>query len=102
MSTYGTRGNCACCDEPGLIIAHGWREACYSRWYRARKAGLDITAPPPRQRLRRADRLAEYNHLRGGGESPADAAARVGLRDATSVRRYESARKAAMAGQAAA
>jgi hypothetical protein len=84
-------GICACCDEPGQIIAHGWREACYYRWYRA---GKPETGPPPRTRVRMADRFDEYNHLRDGGESPADAGRRVGLQHETSIRKYEAARKA--------
>jgi hypothetical protein len=84
-------GTCACCDEPGRIIAHGWRWACYSRWYRA---GKPDTGPPPRTLLLEEERLAEYNHLRDGGANPEEAGRRVGLTGERTIRRYESLRKA--------
>lgn len=82
-------GICGCCGEPGDIVAYGWRSACYFRWYRARKAGQQVDSPPPRMRLRRADRLAEYAFLRDAGESPQEAGRRVGIRNVNTIHRYE-------------
>lgn len=82
-------GPCACCGEPGQIIAHGWREACYHRWYRA---GKPDTGPPPRKLLRQKDRLAEYVWLRTAGEVPAEAGRRVGLTHERTLQDYEALR----------
>lgn len=84
-------GVCACCGEPGKILAHGWREACYFRWYRA---GKPKAGPPPRRRMRKADRQAEYAFLRDAGEERVVAARRVGLRSNSKVHEYERAWKA--------
>jgi hypothetical protein len=82
---------CACCGQPGEIVARGWISACYFRWYRA---GRPDTGPPPRQRMRQKDRLAEYTFLREGGEDPRTAAHRVGLHSPYRIREYERKHKA--------
>ena len=84
-------GTCACCGETGKILARGWREACYFRW---RRAGQPESGPPPRTRLRMADRFAEYVFLRDGGDDPASAGRRVGLTHERRIRDYEYRRKA--------
>jgi hypothetical protein len=84
-------GTCACCDEPGRIIAHGWRWACYSRWTRA---GKPDTGPPPRTLLLTEERLAEYAHLVEAGVHQEEAGRRVGITHERTVRRYEVLRKA--------
>jgi hypothetical protein len=83
-------GTCACCDQPGRIIAFGWREACYTRW---RRAGKPDTGPPP-ARLTKAERLAEYELLVEGGENSATAGRRLGLKHERTIRGYETERKA--------
>ena len=87
-------GTCACCGERGEIVANGWISGCYYRWYRARKRGEDVNSPPPRQRLRMADRFAEYMFLRDGGDDPVSAGRRVGLKHERRIRDYEYRRKA--------
>lgn len=86
-------GSCSCCGEPGDIIAHGWRWACYMRWTRA---GQPPGGPPP-ARLTKAERLAEYSLLIDAGEHPKEAGRRVGLKHERTIRRYESLRKAGRA-----
>lgn len=81
---------CACCGQPGRIIARGWRWACYSRWIRN---GRPDNGPPP-ARLTKAERLDEYAWLRATGEHPTEAGRRVGLNHERTIRHYESLRKA--------
>lgn len=89
-------GICSHCGESGPIVAKekGWISSCYYRWYRARQQGQDIDAPPPRTRMRKADRQEEYAFLRGAGEDPATAGRRVGLRSPSHIREYERTWKA--------
>jgi hypothetical protein len=86
-------GTCACCDEPGQIVAHGWRWACYTRW---RRAGRPADGPPP-ARLTKAERLAEYAHLVNSGVLPEEAGRRVGLKHERTIRSYEYQRKSGRA-----
>jgi hypothetical protein len=37
---------CACCGKSGHHRAHGWRDYCYTRWF---KAGKPAGGPPPVQ-----------------------------------------------------
>lgn len=83
-------GTCACCDQPGKVIAHGWREACYSRWIRAGRPADG----PPAARLTKAERLADYAFLVSAGEHPAEAGRRLGLEHERTIRSYETERKA--------
>lgn len=83
-------GTCGCCDQPGRLVAHGWRWACYSRWTRA---GKPSDGPPP-ARLTKAERLAEYELLVNAGENPTAAGRRLGLEHERTIRSYETERKA--------
>jgi hypothetical protein len=86
-------GTCSHCGETGPIVVKekGWISSCYFRWYRA---GKPDSGPPPRTRMRRADRQAEYAFLRSAGEDRATAGRRAGLRSPYRIREYERAWKA--------
>lgn len=98
----GRVAECVCCGAEGPVKGRGLIYICYQkhRWA-GTLAQYPVIAASPHEAIQRARearqdarvaRQEDYAFLRSQGESPQEALARIGLKDAPStVRRYEQA-----------